>query len=64
MEGRHASKEQFCFLLGDYGVDIKLLNIDMTLLPSKYTRSHINAPGKVKKEVHRLVGIIFTLSTS
>lgn len=50
----HAGKEQFCFLLDEYGVDRKLLNIHRTFLPSKYTKSH-NAVRTVKKEVHRLV---------
>lgn len=38
MEGRRAGKEQFCFLLDEYSVDVKLFNMDKTLLPSKYTK--------------------------
>lgn len=53
MEGRGAGREQFCFLPDEYSLDVKLLNADKTLLPSKYV-SHIKALRKVKKGIHTL----------
>lgn len=53
MEGRGAGREHFCFLPDEYSLDVKLLNADKTLLPSKYV-SHIKALRKVKKGIHTL----------